>query len=316
MKFLNSLLLVFWAFSLTGCFLFGGDDDDAPSAIARGSLNGTVLDDQAQTYGEVNVTLKQNGVVVQTRSSDENGKFEMPSLEVGSYELDLTPPLGSLADPAKSVSITENFTIDQDITFTPQPVPASLVLGATDPLDEVANAQGEVPSDPSDLIYAPLVFEEPLGELHPIIAPDGHHLTLEEWQTATGSATVACEGGETVYHLEFTGLIPNGVYTIWNFVLTRQLSATSSINMATDVAASGALGDGESNTLVASENGAAELEVRAQPGPLTMFGDLSPCAITTTPGFVLIINYHIDGQTHGGVPGPDKDDVAHLLIYF
>ena len=88
------------------------------------------------------------------------------------------------------------------------------------------------------------------------------------------------------------------------------------INVDSDITSAGALGSGNANLIQASETGEAQLEVEVDPSPLSMFGSQPPCAITNAPGFLLVVNYHIDGQSHGPVPGPDKDDVAHLLIYF
>ena len=67
---------------------------------------------------------------------------------------------------------------------------------------------------------------------------------------------------------------------------------------------------------MASANGVATLEVEAQPGTLSMFGSQPNCVITAAPGFILVVNYHIDGNTYGDTPGPDNADVAHMLIYF
>src|SRR4051794_2178443 len=47
----------------------------------------------------------------------------------------------------------------------------------------------------------------------PIMALDGHQVTLGEYNKASGWADVKCinEGTHTVFHMQ--GLIPNGVYT-------------------------------------------------------------------------------------------------------
>ena len=47
-----------------------------------------------------------------------------------------------------------------------------------------------------------------------------------------------------------------------------------------------------------------------------MFGSQPPCAITGAEGFALVVDYHIDQNTYGPTPGPDNQDVAHLLIYY
>src|SRR5262249_54265970 len=49
----------------------------------------------------------------------------------------------------------------------------------------------------------------------PILAPDGHRLTLGEFMTAKGTASVKCINTGTHSVLHFSGLLPNGVYTAW-----------------------------------------------------------------------------------------------------
>jgi hypothetical protein len=50
---------------------------------------------------------------------------------------------------------------------------------------------------------------------NPILAPDGHHLTLGEFTTVKGRASVKCINTGTHSVLHFSGLMPNGVYTAW-----------------------------------------------------------------------------------------------------
>lgn len=57
-----------------------------------------------------------------------------------------------------------------------------------------------------------------VGELKPILAPDDSLVTWDEYSGATGSATVEAVDGGTHASLEYEGLIPNGVYTVWNVV--------------------------------------------------------------------------------------------------
>lgn len=297
------------------------DDNDPKEPLVSaglGSVSGTILDDQGVAYRNIKVQLEKAETVVGTELTNESGNYQLDQIEAGNYQIRMIPPLGGKAtgDNPTEIVVTDGLTENQDFTLSLEPVAATLVLGGTDPLKEVTNVNGQVPADKADLLYTPLVFEQPLGELYPILAPDGHHVSLEEWQKAKGSAIISCNGNTTKYKLEFTGLIPNGVYTLWNFILTKHLEPTDGINFANDIKANGALGDGVSNKLFASSAGEAELELDAHPGGLSMFGSQPPCAIANSEGFILVVNYHIDGKTHGGSPGPDKDDVAHMLIYF
>src|SRR5438067_5232117 len=75
----------------------------------------------------------------------------------------------------------------------------------------IRDASGNIPSD-----RAALVFEVRKG--NPVVAPDGHQLTLAEFNATAGRASVKCVQQGTHAVLELTGLIPHGVYTVWNVV--------------------------------------------------------------------------------------------------
>lgn len=293
-------------------------DPEQTVPLKQGSARGTVKDSNGQPYQGIAVNVKESGQVIKSGTTSGAGNYQINQIPVGDHQINFKTPLGSVAvgDNQVAITISDGETATQDFTFDIRDKSASLVHDDTDPLGEVRNAQGQVPTSNSELLFTPLVFEEPLGQLYPIMAPDGHHVTFGEWRQARGTATVTCDGSMTRYELHFTNLIPNGVYTIWNFILNKNLKPTDPFNMSADVSGAGALKDGSSNILIASISGEAQLSLDVNPGSLSMFGSQPSCAISTAAGFVLVINYHIDGQTHGNTPGPDKDDVAHMLVYY
>ena len=75
----------------------------------------------------------------------------------------------------------------------------------------IKDASGATPTDPAALLY-----EVRLGK--PVLAPDGHQLTLAEFNAPQGTASVKCVPQGTHVTLQLTGLIPNGLYTLWNVV--------------------------------------------------------------------------------------------------
>jgi len=75
----------------------------------------------------------------------------------------------------------------------------------------IRGADGQPPTSAS----APL-FEVRKG--NPILAPDGHQVTLGEFTAVDGYASVQCVTRGTLVTLHLTNLIPRGVYTIWNVV--------------------------------------------------------------------------------------------------
>src|SRR5206468_3729645 len=95
--------------------------------------------------------------------------------------------------------------------------------------------------------------------LFPLIAPDGHHIVLAEWQRANGGAQIKCGQKGTHAVLQLSGLVPNGVYTVW--VATFQAPGlTPDFANLTGLGALGAP-DGSQNVVVASSQGTAEVSV-------------------------------------------------------
>ncbi len=140
---------------------------------------------------------------------------------------------------------------------------------------------------------------------HPLLAPDGHQLTRDEWATAAGTATITCEEGGTRYDLEFSGLVPDGVYTIWHFPTTEPITSLATGQIEDPMSSGKALGggalgeaNGAENAFTADAAGKAALNVLA-----TERGPIPKC--TLAGGTVLIVLYHIDNQTWGSEAGPD-----------
>jgi len=134
-----------------------------------------------------------------------------------------------------------------------------------------------------------------------MVATDGHHITLGEWRRAKGHASIKCGRKGTHVTLQLTGLIPNGVYTVW----VGTFQAPGLTPDFANLIGLGALGapDGSQNVIVASPNGTAALSVFHPPGNLSMFGS-SEC-LSEEFEVLLWLPLHLDGQTHGGVPGDE-----------
>src|SRR5437867_1878457 len=82
---------------------------------------------------------------------------------------------------------------------------------AYDQSGNLANGDRPLPGDT-------LIYEDNAGlcdHRYPITAPDGHQLTLAEWQTVRGEAHARCVTGGTLMRLKLRGLVPHGVYPIW-----------------------------------------------------------------------------------------------------
>lgn len=146
----------------------------------------------------------------------------------------------------------------------------------------------------------------------PVNAPDGHQLTLGEFKSVKGDASVQCinKGSLVVVHL--SGLIPKGVYTAWLPILVG--------NTFPPPSAATALGsvvgdDTFANTFVASASGEGQIAL-IQPAGIGTFvpGDIPQCLLDRN--FEVHIAYHINGETNGGVPGPPTTWVVQEAFQF
>jgi len=148
-------------------------------------------------------------------------------------------------------------------------------------------------------------------ECHPVLAPDGHQLTLAEFKAAQGIVSAKCIGQGTHSVIHFSGLVPNGTYTVWLFIFGNggpPINAT----------AVGALGKSNpiQNFFTASATGEGELSVTTPEGPLSAFGNVGACWLDAYPQVHLAVVYHIDGQTHGPGPGPGGTWVFQAAFVF
>ncbi|PYI88455.1 MAG: hypothetical protein DME26_03635 [Verrucomicrobia bacterium] len=121
---------------------------------------------------------------------------------------------------------------------------------------------------PDTAIYANSSGE--CDHIVPTIAPDGHYITLGEWQRAKGVAQAVCTGNGTEFRIKLWGLTPNGVHTVW----LALFDAPGVTPDASTWKAFGALGlpDGSQNHVVANAKGEGELSVFQSAGPLSGFG--------------------------------------------
>lgn len=167
---------------------------------------------------------------------------------------------------------------------------------------EITDATGSLVT-PGTNPAIPVYAKEWLGGsgMLPIVTPVGTNVTLGEWLEAEGVGKVTCVNKGTLYNLHFSGLIPKGVYTVWNFTATG----------------AGALGaaDAIQNAFTASASGEGQISVLVPAGAPMSFGGVMP-ACSLDGGIFMVLNYHIDQMTFVGNPGPDLNDAAQLYFDF
>lgn len=123
---------------------------------------------------------------------------------------------------------------------------------------------------------------------YPKGAPLG--LTLEEWFGASGAGSYQCLDGQATIEVDFTGLVPEGVYTMWHFFMasppTEPFIGTYDLPLGQR--------DGSDSVFKADAQGRAHYERTFKPC-LQLSGEHLMSG--------LAIAWHSDARTHGVVPG-------------
>jgi len=146
-----------------------------------------------------------------------------------------------------------------------------------------------------------------------VTAPDGHQVTLGEFNKVSGYAEIKCVNAGTHVVIHLSGLFPKGVYTMWTVTFKSPGFDWTTAN----VIGVGALGatDGSKNSFTASANGTASLSAIIPSGSLSVFGSVGDC-LSSEYQVQLWGAYHMDGLTHGAVPGDDSTWVEQFVIQF
>jgi len=113
--------------------------------------------------------------------------------------------------------------------------------------------------------------------------------TLGDWLKAKGSGSYACNGNKATIKASFQGLVPNGVYTMWNFIdLDPPAEPWQGLLVPTGKR------DGSQSVFSSDAKGNATYDQVVEPCP-----QLS--ATQSLAG--LAIAWHSDGKTYGISPG-------------
>lgn len=124
-------------------------------------------------------------------------------------------------------------------------------------------------------------------------------ITLRDWLQAKGSGEYVCDGKKATLKASFQGLIPNGVYTMWNFIdLNPPSDPWQGLMMPAGKR------DGSQSIFTADAKGNATYEQVVEPC-LQLSGTQSLAG--------LAIAWHSDGKTHGFSPG-GLGVVAHAQL--
>ncbi len=125
--------------------------------------------------------------------------------------------------------------------------------------------------------------------------------TLGEWLRHQGTGTYTCEEGEGSLDLSFSGLVPEGVYTMWHAFIAIPPPEPFTGTLDLPLGAR----DGSESVFRANKQGKAQFKHTFQ--PCLQMSD-------TWTTSMLAINYHNDGNTWGGHPGHFGYD-AHIPLF-
>ncbi len=125
-------------------------------------------------------------------------------------------------------------------------------------------------------------------------------MTFGEWLSAGGTGTYSCDGGTANIEIAFTGLAPDGVYTMWNF-----LDAEPPTDPWQGILYPLGARDGSDATFHSDGDGNATYKASFQPC-LEMSGTQTLTGLAAA--------WHPDGKTHGASPGKlGVDAFAQLM---
>jgi hypothetical protein len=198
-----------------------------------------------------------------------------------------TPPDARATQP--SVSIDLAFMTHLDMDLPEQDVYIERVEGSGQvyrvtkgdnnmnaPLFKTAESTRHDPFNPEAV--GPHTKGEPLG------------MSLGRWLKHQGTGNYTCKDGVGTMKTSFTGLVPEGVYTMWHAFMA--LPPTTPFSGTLDLPLGAR--DGSESEFVADANGKAAFD-----------HSFTPCLqmsdVWTTS--LLAISYHSDGKTYGGTPG-------------
>ncbi|WP_373516581.1 carboxypeptidase-like regulatory domain-containing protein [Pricia sp.] len=315
-KHVNILLYLMWGIAtwLIAMALISCSKDepqqDPNLPQGTGTVKGTVKDEQGNPYPSALVKII-NGSDQLERATNAEGFYEKKTDGIGTYEVTLVPPLSTevvSANPA-SANVQANQSATVDFVIKPKIVEAHLNFGKVQLLEEIVDKDGNTPTDPNEPLFAKNIFDAPVGQLNEIKAPDGHQVSLSEFQTAKGNLLVHCNGNSSTVEISLEGMIPNGTYTFWLAYLNKTRKVGESIDFANDFVnfTNPPIGpsNGSGNALVADANGKIEATL-----------EHTSCILTDEVALVIPVLYHLNGKTFGGGHVPDAEETVQMLVYF
>tara|TARA_R110002049_G_scaffold15417_4_gene63045 strand:+ start:10131 stop:11117 length:987 start_codon:yes stop_codon:yes gene_type:complete len=303
------LHMILVAFLIITAFSCIKSDADATMYLT-GKISGSIKDNLGNPYPNTLVTITNGVDKVEMRSNVE-GEFSGETKVIGTYSASLMPPLSTetVTPMPISVDLKPHQVATLHFVVEPKPVVAHLNFGSVQLLEEIVDRDGNTPVDANEHLFAANIFDDPIGLLTPIKAPDEHQITLSEFQTAQGNMIVHCNGNSSKVEVALEGMIPNGTYSFWLAYLNTTRKVGEQIDFMNDFV-------NFNNPPIGPVTGEGNIAIADENGVLNVMLEHGSCVLTDEVALVIPVLYHINGKTFGGGHVPDPEEMVHMLVYF
>lgn len=174
-----------------------GSEDTGPNVPqVPGKVIGTVKDEMGGPYPGTKVSILKGNKVEDETKTNTAGDFDLDVQDTGTYQMIIVPPLStkSVTGLPMDVSIQADKVSTVEWVIQPQYAKAHLNFGNVQIIEEIKDKDGNTPFNPDEPLYAANIFDEPIGQLTLIKAPNGNPVKLSDYQTANGNLLVRCDG--------------------------------------------------------------------------------------------------------------------------
>lgn len=129
-------------------------------------------------------------------------------------------------------------------------------------------------------------------------------VTLGQWLAGTGTADYTCKGGTATITASFEKLVPNGTYTVWNFLAGKPHMGCPDCPFATI------------DFPMGNRDGTQSMFTAGTDGTATYKATFAPCLTLGTDVLFsgVALAYHSDGKTYGKGPG-EMGNRTHVQIF-
>jgi len=175
--------------------------------------------------------------------------------------------------------------------------------GAITPVVHIRDSDGNMPTSDGTPLWrfcAPATALCPAGSKVPVMSSDGsRQVTWGEWRKIEGWVRTKCVDKGSHVTLHVRNALPNAVYTAWMAFPDVAGPATAGGNP-----------EGTDNVFTTSAAGEGALSF-IRPAEGFPAGKNPACLYSSTSAVHLILDYHMDSQSHGPGPGDPSTQAFH-----